>query len=82
MGSVGQQRMSRLHGGHRDKLKVGPNVSVRVGLVRGGAGSALVGDPEAIAGRMTDARPAAGAAITLIKRERASPSVWLRDREG
>ena len=45
MDSVGQQRMSRLHGGTRDRLEISPNLWAGVGLVRGGAGTALVGDP-------------------------------------
>ena len=45
MDSVGQSRMAALHGGRRDKLEVSPNLWAGVGLVRGGAGTALVGDP-------------------------------------
>lgn len=41
--SVGQQRMAALHNGNRDKLEVSPNLWAGVGLVRGGAGTALVG---------------------------------------
>lgn len=52
--SVGQQRMSRLHGGRRDKLEVSPNLWAGVGLVRGGAGTALVGDPDQVAARMKE----------------------------
>jgi len=52
MDSVGQQRMSALHGGRRDKLEVSPNLWAGVGLVRGGAGTALVGDPETVAARI------------------------------
>jgi alkanesulfonate monooxygenase len=54
MDSVGQQRMARLHGGRRDKLEVSPNLWAGVGLVRGGAGTALVGDPETVAARMKE----------------------------
>jgi alkanesulfonate monooxygenase len=54
MDSVGQQRMSRLHGGRRDQLEISPNLWAGVGLVRGGAGTALVGDPEAVAARMKE----------------------------
>lgn len=54
MDSVGQQRMSRLHGGRRDQLEVSPNLWAGVGLVRGGAGTALVGDPETVAARMKE----------------------------
>lgn len=54
MDSVGQQRMMALHGGRRDKLEVSPNLWAGVGLVRGGAGTALVGDPETVAVRIKE----------------------------
>jgi alkanesulfonate monooxygenase len=54
MDSVGQSRMAALHGGRRDKLEVSPNLWAGVGLVRGGAGTALVGDPETVAARMKE----------------------------
>jgi len=54
MDSVGQARMAALHGGRRDKLEVSPNLWAGVGLVRGGAGTALVGDPETVAARIRE----------------------------
>lgn len=54
MDSVGQSRMAALHGGRRDKLVVGPNLWAGVGLVRGGAGTALVGSPAQIAERLAE----------------------------
>ena len=54
MDSVGQQRMAQLHGGRRDQLEISPNLWGGVGLVRGGAGTALVGDPETVATRMKE----------------------------
>jgi alkanesulfonate monooxygenase len=54
MDSVGQRRMSALHGGRRDKLEISPNLWAGVGLVRGGAGTALVGDPGTVATRMKE----------------------------
>jgi alkanesulfonate monooxygenase len=54
MDSVGQRRMAALHGGRRDKLEVSPNLWAGVGLVRGGAGTALVGDPETVAARIKE----------------------------
>lgn len=54
MDSVGQQRMAQLHGGRRDRLEVAPNLWAGVGLVRGGAGTALVGDPPTVAARMRE----------------------------
>ena len=58
MDSVGQRRMAALHGGRFDKtdpragLEVAPNLWAGVGLVRGGAGTALVGSPEQVAARI------------------------------
>jgi alkanesulfonate monooxygenase len=54
MDSVGQKRMMQLHGGRRDKLEISPNLWAGVGLVRGGAGTALVGDPQTVAARMKE----------------------------
>lgn len=54
MDSEGQRRMAALHGGKRDKLEVSPNLWAGVGLVRGGAGTALVGDAETVAARMQE----------------------------
>lgn len=54
MDSEGQRRMTALHGGRRDKLEVAPNLWAGVGLVRGGAGTALVGDPETVRARMQE----------------------------
>jgi alkanesulfonate monooxygenase len=54
MDSVGQRRMAALHGGRRDKLEVSPNLWAGVGLVRGGAGTALVGDAGTVAARIKE----------------------------
>jgi alkanesulfonate monooxygenase len=52
--SVGQRRMSALHNGRRDRLEVSPNLWAGVGLVRKGAGTALVGDPDTVAERIRE----------------------------
>jgi alkanesulfonate monooxygenase len=52
--SEGQRRMSALHAGRRDRLEVSPNLWAGVGLVRGGAGTALVGDPQTVAERVRE----------------------------
>lgn len=52
--SEGQRRMAALHGGRRDALEVSPNLWAGVGLVRGGAGTALVGDPQQVAERIRE----------------------------
>lgn len=54
MDSVGQRRMAELHNGDKSKLEVSPNLWAGVGLVRGGAGTALVGDPQTIADRIQE----------------------------
>ncbi len=53
-GSVGQSRMARLHGGNRDALRIGKNLWAGVGLVRGGAGTAFVGNPENVAAALRE----------------------------
>jgi len=52
--SIGQKKMSALHGGRRDQLVVSPNLWAGVGLVRGGAGTALVGNPQEVADRIKE----------------------------
>ncbi|MDH1010796.1 FMNH2-dependent alkanesulfonate monooxygenase [Pseudomonas nicosulfuronedens] len=52
--SEGQRRMAALHGGRRDQLEIYPNLWAGVGLVRGGAGTALVGDPQQVAERIRE----------------------------
>lgn len=47
--SEGQRRMTALHGGQIDKLEIYPNLWAGVGLVRGGAGTALVGSHDEVA---------------------------------
>lgn len=52
--SEGQRRMTQLHNGSRAALEISPNLWAGVGLVRGGAGTALVGDRDTIATRMLE----------------------------
>ncbi len=52
--SEGQRRMLDLHGGNSNKLLVGPNLWAGVGLVRGGAGTALVGSHAEVAERLAE----------------------------
>ncbi|MVO99708.1 FMNH2-dependent alkanesulfonate monooxygenase [Paenibacillus lutrae] len=52
--SVGQKRMAKLHSGSKDNLEISPNLWAGIGLVRGGAGTALVGSPEIVAERMKE----------------------------
>jgi alkanesulfonate monooxygenase len=52
--SEGQKRMTALHGFRRDALEVAPNLWAGVGLIREGAGTALVGDPQTVAARLRE----------------------------
>ncbi|WP_318215587.1 LLM class flavin-dependent oxidoreductase [Streptomyces sp. SCL15-6] len=52
--SEGQRRMLALHGGARDGLEIHPNLWAGIGLVRGGAGTALVGSHEEVAERIEE----------------------------
>lgn len=57
MDSEGQRRMAALHAGKRrtrEDLEISPNLWAGVGLVRGGAGTALVGDAKTVAARITE----------------------------
>ncbi|WP_046251684.1 LLM class flavin-dependent oxidoreductase [Streptomyces sp. MBT28] len=52
--SEGQRRMLALHGGSRDGLEIHPNLWAGIGLVRGGAGTALVGSHDEVAERIEE----------------------------
>ncbi|MFF8234573.1 LLM class flavin-dependent oxidoreductase [Streptomyces caelestis] len=52
--SEGQRRMLALHGGRRDHLEIHPNLWAGIGLVRGGAGTALVGSHDEVAERIKE----------------------------
>jgi alkanesulfonate monooxygenase len=52
--SIGQKRMLALHEGTKADLEVAPNLWAGVGLVRGGAGTALVGSHTEVASRIKE----------------------------
>ena len=53
--SVGEQRQRGLRAANsRESLEISPNLWAGVGLVRSGAGTALVGDPQTVAERMKE----------------------------
>jgi alkanesulfonate monooxygenase len=52
--SEGQRRMAALVQGNLANLEVSPNLWAGIGLVRSGAGTALVGDPATVAARMLE----------------------------
>ncbi|GAA3131894.1 LLM class flavin-dependent oxidoreductase [Streptomyces rectiviolaceus] len=53
-GSEGQKRMLALHGGSTERLEIYPNLWAGIGLLRGGAGTALVGSHTEIADRIAE----------------------------
>ena len=52
--SVGQRRMTALHDGRTSDLEISPNLWAGYGLVRGGAGTALVGSHTEVADRIAE----------------------------
>jgi alkanesulfonate monooxygenase len=54
MESVGQARMAALHAGSVEGLEIAPNLWAGVGLVREGAGTALVGSYAEVAQRLSE----------------------------
>lgn len=58
--SVGQRRMSALHGGkrprHARELEIAPNLWSGLGLVRPGPGTAIVGSPETVVATLNEYR--------------------------
>ena len=58
--SIGQQRMSALHGGRKPadlrELEIAPNLWSGIGLVRHGPGTALVGSAKQVLSRLDDYR--------------------------
>jgi alkanesulfonate monooxygenase len=52
--SEGQRRMTELHNGRTDSLEIYPNLWAGVGLVRGGAGTALVGSHDEVCDRIAE----------------------------
>jgi alkanesulfonate monooxygenase len=60
--SVGQQRMSALHGGRKPKdlreLEIAPNLWAGIGLVRHGPGTALIGNPQQVLAKIREYREA------------------------
>lgn len=67
--SVGQQRMSAMHGGLKPEnlreLEVAPNLWAGIGLVRPGPGTAIVGSPDTVI-RTLEAYQAAGVETFIL----------------
>lgn len=69
MDSEGQRRMAALHkrgsGRTRAELEIHPHLWAGVGLVRGGAGTAIVGDPQQVAAKLREYEAAGAEAFVL-----------------
>jgi hypothetical protein len=52
--SVGQRRMTQLVRDNLERLEVSPNLWAGIGQVRGGVGTALVGNPDEVAERLKE----------------------------
>jgi alkanesulfonate monooxygenase len=75
--SVAQQRMSALHGGRTDALLIGPNLWAGFGLVRGGAGTALVGSHEEVAERIAEYHEAGFDHVILSGQPHVEEASWF-----
>ena len=83
MDSEGQRLMTSLHEGDRSRLEVSPNLWAGVGLVRTGAGTALVGDPDTVAARRRTLRERpAWLAAPAPKEQPAPETLRPKDRRG
>lgn len=69
MDSEGQRRMAALHkrgsGRTRAELEIHPHLWAGVGLVRGGAGTAIVGNPQQVAAKLREYEAAGAEAFVL-----------------
>ncbi|MFC7616439.1 LLM class flavin-dependent oxidoreductase [Actinokineospora soli] len=76
-GSEGQRRMRALHGGTTEALEVAPNLWAGVGLVRGGAGTALVGSHAEVADRIADYHAAGITEFVLSGHPHLEEAYWF-----
>ena len=75
--SVGQRRMAALHGGRRDDLVVAPNLWAGFGLVRSGAGTALVGSHDEVAARIAEYHEAGFDHVILSGQPHLEEAYWF-----
>jgi alkanesulfonate monooxygenase len=78
-GATGQRRMAELHGGSLDELEIYPNVWAGVGLLRAGAGTALVGSYEQVADRMAEYVEAGVDEFILSGYPHVEEAYWFAD---
>ena len=75
--SVGQRRMAALHGGRRDDLVVAPNLWAGFGLVRSGAGTALVGSHDEVTARIAEYHEAGFDHVILSGQPHLEEAYWF-----
>jgi alkanesulfonate monooxygenase len=75
--SVGQRRMAALHGGRRDDLVVAPNLWAGFGLVRSGAGTALVGSHDEVTERIAEYHAAGFEHVILSGQPHLEEAYWF-----
>ncbi|SEO76755.1 LLM class flavin-dependent oxidoreductase [Amycolatopsis saalfeldensis] len=79
--SVGQQRMVALHGGRADAgvrgLEIHPGLWAGIGLVRGGAGTALVGSHEEVADLIEEYHAAGVSEVVLSGYPHLEEAYWF-----
>jgi alkanesulfonate monooxygenase len=83
--SEGQQRMAALRNGaanasrSREHLEIYPNLWAGVGLVRGGAGTALVGSPDQVADRIREYQAHGFDTVVLSGYPALEEAYWLAE---
>jgi len=82
MDSVGQSRMRALHGGSRDSLEIYPNLWAGYGLVRGGAGTAVVGSHEQVAERLEEYHSLGIDHVILSGQPHLEEAYWFAEGAG
>lgn len=77
--SVGQRRMAELHGGRTDRLEVYPNLWAGFGLVRPGAGTAVVGSHEEVAELPAEYVSAGASHLILSGQPHVEEAYWFAE---
>jgi len=75
--SEGQRRMAALHAGQADRLEVYPNIWAGFGLLRPGAGAAIVGSHEEVAQRIAELHAAGVEHLILSGQPHLEEAYWF-----